>query len=271
MPEQPNEGIPPGPETKESREAKRQAYCYVDVDRLLELALAGDVDAQHLLACRDPDRYSDFLRVAKEEARRFVPPGSLSTVTLSWRGSYRLRVGVSDSLFTAPDATETGLYLWTTATPSGQLIQYVGETGAGFATRHRTHLKALRSGQDTIDRATSFAAGRRDPVYRGYLWSETQRMVQDPIFRAGQAEFLAELDRLLDVVQIFIAPLHAEKRILWRIETAIVRRIRAAGTTRWRFSNRTYALWIAGRREAALRVVSRSEHVLRGLPSQFEA
>jgi hypothetical protein len=150
-------------------------------------------------------------------------------------------------------------------------VQYPGETAASFGARHRTHVKALRCGQYTIDRAVSYAAGRREPIYDGYLYSTKRRAVQEPIFRARREEFLAELARLLDVVQIFLAPLQAEQRLRRRVETAIVRCLRAAGGEVAAFLDKDLATWDRGADEAAVRVASHSEQVFRGLPTEFEA
>lgn len=150
---------------------------------------------------------------------------SAETISLAWKGPFSFRVDAPASVFVGPVPASSGVYAWAVPTPRGLLLQRVGGTGKPFWQRHYEHLEAYSRGEYPIHRATSLAAGRRDPLYRGQLANR-----QDSSFQMRRLKLEADLRGTLSLLVIFLAPLDAGIRTRQRIEAGIIRRLRATGS-----------------------------------------
>lgn len=195
----------------------------------------------------------------------------LPTILLSWHGPFTLRAGAPNSVWIGPLSARSGIYLWTVPVSGRFLIHWVGATGQPFWRRQHEHVEAFARGEYPIHRAMSLAAGRRDPIHRGLFGDPRQWAVRQQQFRNRKPKLEPELQRTLSLLAVFLAPLDAEPRVRQRIQTAIVNRVRRAGSlaaavleTRGAPGDRLPA-------ELPVRVTSRSRAWVLGVDGEFEA
>ena len=106
---------------------------------------------------------------------------------------------------------ESGVYLWTVEHADGYLINYVGKTTAGFASRTKQQVKYMRDNKDDIwdvDRLLKgekvFLHSRRNPV-------------PNDVFRR---EYFAQIEKLLRAYRAFWASV--ESRLAEDVEKSII-------------------------------------------------
>lgn len=146
----------------------------------------------------------------------------MSRLRLDWKGPWSLLETSSASLFESPVAAECGFYVWCVPTEHGRLAYYVGETGAGFATRHRGHLESYSTGSYSIHSAALLRAGTMEPVYAGYVYSKRRREERLPEFERRRSELDRELKACLECIEVFTAQAELTQRERRRVETAIL-------------------------------------------------
>ena len=195
----------------------------------------------------------------------------MKVIELRWEGPFSLDANDPRALFKSTVANESGIYVWTVATPAGQLIQYVGETEDTFAARHGTHLRYYNTGRYTIHRAESFRMGRKDPVYVGYRWSKKRRQNCLSEFRARREELRQALAAMLEVIEVFVAPLDADQRARRRIETAIVQCLQKHGAQEGEFLDEGLNLWRPVPGETPIQVTTECPVPFRGLTAEITA
>jgi len=167
----------------------------------------------------------------------------LMTHTLVWSGPFTLHPQGAASLFAADLAKSPGLYVWTVAAVTGRRAYYVGETSTSFAARHREHLRSYRTGSYSIHSSTRLREGSIDPVYQGFIYSRRAKATQLPIFMARRAELEAELAKVLDLVDVYAAPLVADQRTRRRLETGILDVILRCGSGLAGFEHEKWSRW----------------------------
>ncbi len=72
-----------------------------------------------------------------------------------------------EALSQAGVARSPGIYLWTSPTPNGEFVYYVGETARSFVRRMDEHLSEQLSGRYRIYEPEAFAQGRKQLLWRG--------------------------------------------------------------------------------------------------------
>lgn len=124
-------------------------------------------------------------------------------------------------LFTAPERKQAGIYLWAVPYSGSSLVCWVGYTSRPFEKRFQEHTRSYLAGTYTILDHEALLAGRRVEWWHG-MWTRAASMerVDDYLVRAG--ELAAKTRSLLQTFRIYLMPLEADKRILARIEAAMV-------------------------------------------------
>jgi len=146
----------------------------------------------------------------------------MSHLRLDWQGPWSLLESSATSLFAAPVAAQRGFYVWWVPTSHGRLAYYVGETGAGFAARHRGHLESYSVGSYSIHSAQAMRDGRLEPVYSGFVYSKRLRAERLPEFQRRHHELEEELRACLECIEVYTAAAELSERVRRRVETAIL-------------------------------------------------
>jgi hypothetical protein len=191
-------------------------------------------------------------------------------LSLTWYGPYDFTSKRQRSLFTAllrrNQASTYGQWrhlpafwstTWARRTPVLRVIT-------------NEHFCEYTSGAYTIHRAESFAAGRRDPLYKGFAYSK-ERWRRVMSFINGFGGLAAELVSRLDLLRLFVAPLRSTQRIRRRIEGALIHALYSGDAEVSAFQEEKMRAWTRHPHEEPIRISSKSAVVLRGVPHAFEA
>lgn len=139
---------------------------------------------------------------------------------LDWQGPFTYQRAVGESCFDSWAAKEPGVYLWTFEYRDGYLIYIPGLTMASFAERLGAYINLFRQGKYTILNGLSAQRGIRDEIWHGLLWDKTPGRKE--MFSSRQVEYERAADEMMSKMRIFLAPLRAERRVVPRIEAAII-------------------------------------------------
>lgn len=189
--------------------------------------------------------------------------------TLNWHGPFCLQGG-ENSLFGSSVAKHHGIYLLTVEHQDGYLIYSAGLTTRTFKKRFQEHIKAYRTGVYTIFDAKSFKNGDRVQVWRGF-WFQKRTNEIEKEFKERYEEINFATSELLATFRIFLAPLTVEKRVLERLEAAIMNNLYLGIGTVSNLPDRGMHLVPRRSDEKAFRVNSISAVCLHGLSEKFGA
>jgi hypothetical protein len=194
----------------------------------------------------------------------------MNEVRLKWIGPFTLEKAAHNSVFASEAASDPGLYVWVVQSGAHTLAYYVGETGATFARRHRSHLHSYRTGSYSIDRADALSRGRIEPLYQGFVYSKKARLLREPEFTARRAELDAELARCFAILRVYLAPLRSDQRSRRRIETGLVDTIIKVGAGLDGFEKVKWSRWprLPGEPPIAVSCTGLS---LRNFPVRYDA
>jgi hypothetical protein len=143
---------------------------------------------------------------------------------LNWKGPFRWFGKKSSVVFEQPEAKKPGIYLFTFRHKNGFLIYCAGRTNKSFNSRLFDHAKNYLSGIYNVLDPEMAEAGKRHVVcrwigYGGYSpekWKLLNRFLQN--YPKNAQRVYAQLQAM----RVFIAPLKANRRVLERIEGAIM-------------------------------------------------
>ena len=144
---------------------------------------------------------------------------------MRWYGPYKWYGTKNDSLFTQPEAKESGIYLWAIPFEKRYLTYYVGETGRSFANRIIEHTRYYLHGFYRVYDPRQFAEGKKRLVWGGMWKPGTRGPIRMLEFLNRYAELSTVIYEFLGQFRIFVVPLSVEKRIRQRVEAAIANRL----------------------------------------------
>ena len=127
------------------------------------------------------------------------------------------------SIFDSTVAAKAGVYLWTVATPTGEFIYYVGETGRSFGTRMFEHLKEHLAGAYHVFDPVALMRAEKKELWPGLYNRDRARLLPELLLRFD--ELAAPIARLVDVYRFHLAPTDADPRLRQRIEAALSRHL----------------------------------------------
>jgi hypothetical protein len=193
-----------------------------------------------------------------------------NTYRLDWQGPFILQGVQGNLLFDSPVAKQWGIYLFTVEYHNGYLIYFAGLTTRSFKQRCKEHIEAYRTGVYTIFDAKSFQQGKRVKVWHGFWFRKrTDEMEDEFLARCQKIESATE--ELLLTFRIFLAPLETEKRILERLEAAIMNVLYSGVGAVSSLPDRGMALSPRRLNEKPFLAYSTATVCLHGLPESFEA
>ncbi|MCS6241391.1 hypothetical protein [Shewanella baltica] len=118
------------------------------------------------------------------------------------------------SLYSEEQAWKPGIYFWVFNLGGSFLINYIGIASTSIAQRQSSHLSSFLTGQYDIYNTDSLSNGELERAYSP---------------GDGHGKFsscLGHLDKQLNDLQFFFAPIEVESSILKRIETAFITHVR---------------------------------------------
>jgi hypothetical protein len=126
-------------------------------------------------------------------------------------------------LFSQPEASEKGVYLWTTLYEGKCLVHYVGETGISFAKRFAEHTRNIISGLWDICDPVEFAKGNLKYIWEGsWKRDELREPTRAMKFLKKYRKLTKAAHDFFEVVQIFLIPMKdADEPKRKRVETLI--------------------------------------------------
>ena len=188
---------------------------------------------------------------------------------LEWKGPFTWSGSGPDGLFSSEYAKATGAYLMTAPWNDGYLIWGPGITVRPFAQRFWEHTKEFLSGTYNVLDAAALVQAQRVMVWHG-LWYRKDRFGRLDEFLTKYAELAPHVVRLLSTLRIFVAPMNCEKRLLERIEAAVVSALYSAGPPIDQIPDHGMRLCPRRGDERPVLVVNRCAVTLHGIPQMFQ-
>ncbi len=176
-------------------------------------------------------------------------------------------------IFSKPSVSEQpGIYLFTVEYINGYLIYMAGWTMRPFKKRLREHIREYQKGTYTIFETIDLQKGRRTEIWHG-MWKKksTNTPKIKRLFQSRQRELEPAIEKLLCTFRIFFAPLEVERRILARIEAAIMNTLYSEIEPISTIPDKGMALAPRWEKETPFIVHNLSPVYLYGLPQYFEA
>jgi hypothetical protein len=122
----------------------------------------------------------------------------------------------------APEADQSGIYLWTVVLDEGDLVFYVGETATSFYQRMCGHWRSYTDGVYFVHPAQELARGNKL-----ILWPGVKGRIVNPEGRSreecweNRVRLRKPMEEMTRVFRFFLAPTTFERRIRKRIEAAL--------------------------------------------------
>lgn len=132
-------------------------------------------------------------------------------------------------VFDVPEGRARGVYLFTVPADTGQLIYWVGQTTQPFQTRLRDHVRQYFAGTYSVLDPDGLAKCQRVVLWKG-MWFRKDAADRFEEYLDAAGNIAAHTRRLLQASQIFLMPAQKDKRLLARIEGAIVNCLYADST-----------------------------------------
>ena len=195
-------------------------------------------------------------------------------IELRWEGPFRWPghsfQSAAQSLNDATIASSCGVYLWTVEHGAGYLIYAAGITRRPFAARFREHTRAYLNGVYTIFDVPSLKAGMRKEIWHGF-WFKKRAVEKQNEYEHRANEIRRAAHELLANYRVFVAPVDPMRRLLERIEAAIMHTLYAATGPASVIPDRGMALAPRWREESPILVRNMAPVLLHSLQEEFEA
>ncbi len=194
----------------------------------------------------------------------------MSELTLHFQGPFQWtsRNG-TPSVLDSEISARSGLYLWTVATPAGELIYYVGETGRSFGVRMFEHLKEHLAGAYHVFDPIALMQAEKRELWPGLYNRDRAKLLPELLHRFE--ELAVPIARLVDVYRFHPAPTDSPSRLRQRIEAALSRRLFAQSGLAGEFQDKGIRYRPRRRSETPVQVRITSSKRLVALPELLEA
>ena len=192
---------------------------------------------------------------------------------LTWKGPFRWCGRNETVVFNQPEAKLPGIYLFTFPHENGYLIYAAGLTNDSFNSRIFDHTKHYMSGVYNILDSKRASAGERVELWRwsGYSGYSEERWKRLNSFLQSYPKHARQVRAQLNAMRIFLAPLSARRRVLARIEAAIMDLLYNGPALVNALPDRGMFLSSRRPREKRIVVVSVGETKFHGLHRRFQA
>ncbi len=199
---------------------------------------------------------------------------TITQLDLDWLGPYswpEIDVVGTRSLDADPKVwTSTGVYLWTFEYMEGYVIYCAGITTRSFKARFKQHRREFRRGVYTVFDPSAMSCGERKKIWPGFWYRKrTEAMLNEWTVRHSEIE--AATAKLLSAYRLFIACTDANRRMLERIEAAVMAALYAAPAPISSVPDRGMHLAPQWPEEPVITIANRRSCHLYGLPDVMEA
>jgi hypothetical protein len=192
---------------------------------------------------------------------------------LNWKGPFRWFGKKSFVVFNQPEAELPGIYLFTFRHKNGCLIYSAGRTNKSFNSRLFDHAKNYLCGVYNVLDPKKAEAGKRVLRWKwmGYGGYDPKRWKRHNDFWENYLKNAKYVHAQLQAMRVFTAPLRADRRVLARIEGAIMNILYRRRDTVGALPDPGMALSPRRPSETMFIVKSAGKVRFHGLPRSFEA
>lgn len=169
----------------------------------------------------------------------------------------------------SPELKHAGLYLFTFEHDSGFLIWFDGFSTKNVANRLNDHIKKILCGSYSTLDILSANSGRRVEIWKGFYFKKDE--LKKKAFLDQKQALLPDIHAMLRGLRIFYSPLNEERRILARIEAAIMNILYEKEGAISEFPDKGMHLEPRWPEEKAFRIRIEQSPKLHGLSIEFEA
>lgn len=192
-------------------------------------------------------------------------------LTLEFKGPFLWTAAAGATLFDQPDALSGGVYLWTIEFCEGYLPYLAGHTMKSFHARFQEHTRLYFSGVYTVFDSGALRRGTKAKIWPGLWYLKDKRDERQAEFRARYTELLPHISELLSLWRVFLAPLPTNRRVLERIEAAIMNSLYAGPPIVRDFPDRGMRLLPRRKAEEEVRIRVSAPALIYGLSDTFRA
>jgi hypothetical protein len=159
-----------------------------------------------------------------------MKPGEVIMETeLQWKGPYCFwPTQICKSVFRSEYAKSPGLYLWTVKIGEAFLTNYVGISGKSIRDRLVEHVSKFLGGDYNVYDPSVFSQGKKKSIFLPVSSSKDFPKEYKVDFLERLPDLASKVFDMLESIRLFVGPLRVEKRLLERIESAIIKDIRKA-------------------------------------------
>lgn len=153
------------------------------------------------------------------------------THILDWHGPYSWATSAGLPCVTDPAAPAVhlpGVYLWTVPSAAGNRIYYVGKTDRTLCRRLKEERDLFLNGQEYIPDPLLLVQGRKE-----FLYVPRYPKKKNPPEFLERRDLPLQIDRLLHLFQLYIAPFEDGNDLRRRAEAALMWDVWDAGSPAW--------------------------------------
>lgn len=171
--------------------------------------------------------------------------------------------------FKSPDLKNAGLYIFTFGYNSGFIVWFDGFSTRNVSVRLNDHIKNILRGSYSILDVNEANAGRRVEIWRGFYFTKSESKKKE--FDERRQFLLPSIFTMIKGLHILFAPLSESRRVLSRIEAAIMNQLHNSSGLTSDFPYKGMHLEPRWPEETAFRVIVEKGPIIHGLPAEFEA
>lgn len=153
----------------------------------------------------------------------------IETIQLRWSGPFSFTSRRPPSILEAPESDTAGIYVWLVRTNSGPRLHYVGEAGLSIARRHVEHFESYVTGRYSVRDAEAMRDGKQEYLHQGGYWRK-RPPAEKQDFVDRFAEFAPHIVGMLELIDVYIAPMAGSQRLRRRVEGGLVTGLYAEAT-----------------------------------------
>lgn len=159
-----------------------------------------------------------------------------------------------------------GVYLQAVEHGEGYAVYGAGITLRTVHIRFQEHLRKWLAGDYTVLDIEAMQRGERKEVWHGWGWTEAKKIE----FEKRRPEIMDAAHKQLAGLRIFVADVGTERRVLERMEAAIMALLYRQPAPLCKLPDRGMMLAPRRANESSMTVYSRCAVTLHGIPDRFE-
>lgn len=195
---------------------------------------------------------------------------SSGALHLRWNGPFSYSSSRPPSILSSSAAETPGLYVWLVRTTAGPRLHYVGETGLTIARRHVEQFEAYATGRYSVRDGEAFRNGVEVLLCEGTYWGKHSTSRKQSFVDAFE-RFAPHIARVVELIDVYIAPLAGSQRLRRRLEAGLVNALYAEPSVQRELFPSGYRAWKRRGDEAPQEIIVENPPPIFGFPLRFEA